>query len=226
MNRSIIRLVIIICGVFLLQITMLGARTDGDESKDRAALSKLQQVALAMHLFHGSHDSFPAHASYKNGKALLSWRVHLLPFLGEKALYEQFRLDEAWDSPHNKKLIAKTPKVYSDSLDEVDKSGKTRFLAPLGLPNVFTGKPTGVRSSDITDGLGKTVIVVEVTAERAVVWTKPDDLAVDTTEPATGLLEEGKDSFNVALADGRARRIPKTTLSKELRAMFTCNGSD
>jgi hypothetical protein len=56
----------------------------------------------------------PAPAIYdKNGKALLSWRVGLLPYLGERALYNQFKRDEPWDSPHNKKLLSKMPKVYA-----------------------------------------------------------------------------------------------------------------
>ena len=47
------------------------------------------------------------------GKALLSWRVALLPFLEENELYKQFHLDEAWDSDHNKKLLAKMPRVFA-----------------------------------------------------------------------------------------------------------------
>ena len=38
----------------------------------------------------------------KNGKPLLSWRAQMLPNLEEIALYEQFHLDEPWDSQHNK----------------------------------------------------------------------------------------------------------------------------
>jgi hypothetical protein len=42
----------------------------------------------------------------------LSWRVGLLPYIGEKALHEQFKLDEPWDSAHNKPLIEKMPEVF------------------------------------------------------------------------------------------------------------------
>ena len=45
----------------------------------------------------------------KDGRALLSWRVAILPYLNEEALYREFRLDEPWDSEHNKKLIARMP---------------------------------------------------------------------------------------------------------------------
>ncbi len=50
----------------------------------------------------------------KNGKPLLSWRVALLPYIEQDALYRQFKLDEPWDSEHNKKLIAQMPKIYGE----------------------------------------------------------------------------------------------------------------
>src|SRR5205823_10918869 len=62
----------------------------------------------------------------KQGKPLLSWRVHLLPFLEQDNLYKQFHLDEPWDSEHNKKLIARMPPVYRSS-DKVAADGRTTF---------------------------------------------------------------------------------------------------
>jgi hypothetical protein len=49
----------------------------------------------------------------KKGKALLSWRVALLPYLDQNNLFNQFHLDEPWDSAHNKKLLSKMPKVFA-----------------------------------------------------------------------------------------------------------------
>ena len=37
----------------------------------------------------------------------------LLPYLGQGALYRQFKLDEAWDSPHNIKLLDRMPRIYA-----------------------------------------------------------------------------------------------------------------
>src|SRR5262249_19374530 len=55
-------------------------------------------------------ESLPPAASYDlQGKGLQSWRVHLLPFLGEDKLYKEFRLNEPWDSDHNKKLLSRMP---------------------------------------------------------------------------------------------------------------------
>ena len=52
-----------------------------------------------------------------NWRPLLSWRVAILPDLGERELYEQFHLDEPWNSPHNLVLVGRMPKVYAHPAD-------------------------------------------------------------------------------------------------------------
>lgn len=75
----------------------------------------LKRLALAIHNYADTNQGqLPLAATVgKNGKALLSWRVELLPYLGEQALYNQFKRDEPWDSPHNKKLLGKMPAIYA-----------------------------------------------------------------------------------------------------------------
>jgi hypothetical protein len=66
------------------------------------AMRNLRQITLALHRYQAIHDVFPAQALVsKDGKRLLSWRVMLLPYLNEAELYQQFKLDEPWDSDHN-----------------------------------------------------------------------------------------------------------------------------
>jgi hypothetical protein len=100
-----------------------GGGLDTPQSEDAAkqlarnkALSRdnLKQLALAMHNYHDVNRTLPLAATTdKKGKALLSWRIALLPYLGEPNLYNQFHLDEPWDSPHNKKLLSKMPAVFA-----------------------------------------------------------------------------------------------------------------
>jgi RNA polymerase sigma factor (sigma-70 family) len=74
----------------------------------------LKNLALALHNYADAHQHLPLAATMgKNGKSLLSWRVELLPYLGEEALYNQFKHDEPWDSPHNRKLLSKMPALYA-----------------------------------------------------------------------------------------------------------------
>jgi hypothetical protein len=105
--------------------SVCAAEDDADKQARRAEQAKndaeaflhsrnsLRQIILAVHKHHDVNRRLPAAYSQKpDGTKLLSWRVHLLPFLGEVELYSQFHLDEPWDSDHNKKLILKMPDVY------------------------------------------------------------------------------------------------------------------
>ena len=75
----------------------------------------MKQLAMAFHTFADANGSFPAaYTADKDGKKLLSWRVAVLPYLGEKELFEEFHQDEPWDSEHNQKLIERMPEVFKN----------------------------------------------------------------------------------------------------------------
>src|SRR5260370_4929892 len=75
-------------------------------ASDRQCANNLKQIGLALHNYNDAYARLPAVANFdKQGKPLLSWRVHLLPFIEQEDLYKEFHLDEPWDSEHNKQLI-------------------------------------------------------------------------------------------------------------------------
>jgi RNA polymerase sigma factor (sigma-70 family) len=76
------------------------------------SLNNLKQILIAIHNYHDTFGHFPTDIRDKNGKPLLSWRVAILPFIEQDALYRAFKLDEPWDSEHNKKLLAQMPVPY------------------------------------------------------------------------------------------------------------------
>jgi hypothetical protein len=184
--------------------------------------NNLKQLALAMHNYHDTYGRFPPSAIYdKNGKELLSWRVELLPFLNEQELYKQFKLDEPWDSPDNKKLLKQMPAVFAatDARGATD----TVYQGFTGKGTIFEGKK-GIGIRDILDGTSNTIMFAE--AAKAVPWTKPDDLPYDPEKPLPklgGLFEGG---FNAALCDGSVRFVAKTVSEKTLRAAITRNGGE
>ncbi len=98
-------------------------------------VTHFKQILLAMHNYYDVHKSFPPAKRQRDaeGKSKLSWRVYLLPFVEQNELYQQFHLDEAWDSPHNKQLLDKMPDVYKsnaygDQSRVTIKPGYTTFL--------------------------------------------------------------------------------------------------
>ncbi len=100
----------------LLPAVMLGAvlPTLRNARSQQQSMSNLHAIVLALHKYHDEMGSFPPAAVFNyDGEPLYSWRVPLLPFLGYAQLYQQFHLDEAWDSPTNKALLAQMPQVYA-----------------------------------------------------------------------------------------------------------------
>jgi len=78
----------------------------------RVSLNNLKQIMLAVHNYESTYGHLPTDVRDPSGKALLSWRVALLPFMEHDALYRQFKLTEPWDGEHNLKLLAKMPRVF------------------------------------------------------------------------------------------------------------------
>jgi hypothetical protein len=180
------------------------------------SLNNLKQIALALHNYHSTYGHFPPAVVYsKDGKRpLYSWRVELLPFLEEQALYSEFHRDEPWDSPHNKKLAARMPKVFSLP-GAPALPGKTYYQVFTGPGTAFAG-PQGSRIADFTDGTSNTLLVVE--AARPATWTEPADLSYsDNQDPRRQVGGRG-DKFQAVMADGRALLVPKSISEASLRA--------
>ncbi len=191
------------------------------------ATTRLHKILLAIRDYETAHHHFPAAASYdKQGKPLLSWRVHILPYLGEQKLYKQFHLDEPWDSEHNKKLIGRMPEVFRSSDNaELAKEGKTTFLAPLGEATVFPDK-RGVRIGEITDGTSNTIFLVDVETSRAVIWTRPEDWHYDPSDPLRGLARRLKDRYIVGMGDTSVRLLQREISKYTMQGAFTRNGGE
>ncbi len=187
--------------------------------------NNLKQIALAMHNFHDSYGAFPPHAIYgKDGKPLLSWRVQILPFIEQDNLYKQFHLDEPWDSEHNKKLLDHMPKIYAVPADEKAlKAHETHYLGFFGKGAFFNGKK-GIRIADITDGTSNTILVVE--ADKAVPWTKPEDLPFEAGKPLPKLGTFWPNGFQAAICDGSVRMLRKDIKPTTLRSLITINGGE
>jgi multidrug resistance efflux pump/WD40 repeat protein len=186
----------------------------------------LTLIALAMHKFAADHDHFPPAATFdKEGKPLLSWRVQLLPFVGQEVLYKEFHLDEPWDSEHNKTLLSKMPKVYVRP-DGKGNPGETNYLGFVGNGAFFDGK-NGLRYPQaFTDGTSNTIMIVE--AAKAVPWTKPEDLPFDPAKPPPriGNRGDGSDVFRVAMCDGSVHTFSNNMKPETLKAFITRDGDE
>jgi hypothetical protein len=193
----------------------------------RQSTLALKQLALGMLMYHDTHKAFPMAAiNDAKGHPLLSWRVALLPYLEEQALYDQFHRDEPWDSEHNKKLISRMPAFFRPSNPKLVEMGKTKFVVPRGTNTVFPADNQKVSFKNITDGSSQTVQIVEASDDRAVIWTRPDDIEVDPNQPGRRLESRSGDGYLMALCDGSVQRIDPKIDNATLAATFTRSGGE
>ena len=202
------------------------------------SLNNMRQLVLASLNYEATFQRLPASYSVNpDGEPLLSWRVHVLPFLDHGELYREFNLDEPWNSPHNRKLIQRMPPVFENPKLKL-KSGYTTYLGVSGKGGLFQPStvangltnsfqsPIGFR--DIVDGTSNTILIVEANEQNAVPWTKPSDLNMDQVkdlvEACSGIWP-GK--VNVAFCDGACQSLDQQKLDQEkLRAMMTRDGGE
>jgi hypothetical protein len=205
-------------GVQMLVEQIRSARGAAEVAVNR---NNLAQIGLALHTFHDANAVFPARANFDGDTPLLSWRVHILPFLDEQALYEQFKLDEPWDSEHNKALLEQIPQVYaSASPAGSSEPGHTRILGVSGAGTLLEGTE-GKSIATITDGSSNTVIVVEAAPDQSVPWTKPEDLDISNEEALQTLLSAAEHGFLALFGDGSVRTLSPSIGMETLRNLFT-----
>jgi RNA polymerase sigma factor (sigma-70 family) len=189
------------------------------------SLNNMKFLGLAMWKYKDANGTFPPAVLYdKKGKPLHSWRVLLLPYLGRKKLFEQFKLDEPWDSDHNKKLLARIPDFYAPVAGKPKHPYATYYQAFVGKGAAFEGKKGMRLPKDFPDGTSNTILFVE--AAKAVPWTKPVDLSYDPKKPLPKLGGMFKEGFNVTLADAGGRFLKRSISTKTLRAAITRNGGE
>ena len=173
-----------------------------------------------------SQPHFPAGLHYRRQRQAAVELARADPALpGENELYQQFHLNEPWDSPHNKKLIARMPAFFKSPGSKVANQGKTNYLTVRGDDTIFPGEEK-ITFAQVTDGLASTIMTVEASDAKAVVWTKPDDFAYDDKKPLAGLVGLRRDGFLAGFADGHVRRIKSSVKPDTLNALFTRDGGE
>jgi Protein of unknown function (DUF1559) len=204
-------------------------------AKTAARRNDMLQIGVAMHNFHDRYKRFPAADSNGERKGQgrkegLSWRVYLLPYLEQKALYDQFNLDEPWDSPHNKKLISQMPAIFANPDAGLNaKDGKTAIHVFVGNNNTpfglkRNGESVGAIIRDIVDGTSNTIMAVEAGPDKAEIWTKPGGLPFDpANNPFDGLGKIPEDGVLAVFCDGYPRTISKSVLPEMLKRLIQHN---
>jgi hypothetical protein len=195
-------------------------------SRRTQSVNHMKQLALAMHNYLNKYDHFPpAVVIGPDGKTPHSWRVELLPFLEQQSLYEQYRMDEPWDSPANRKVLEARPELFGYPGSGQDPTHSAYFVV-VGPKTMFPPGGKGRRIAEIVDGVSTTIMVVE--AKRPIPWTKPEDIPFDPDgpPPQLGGFQPESQGFNVGFGDGSVRFIKETIHPFTLKALLTAQGGE
>jgi hypothetical protein len=203
-------------------------------ASDAVTINQLKNFALAMLNYHDSKGRFPVASTSSffdaNGNPYLSWRVYILPFIEQTALYNRFHMDEPWDSPNNLPMLAEMPALFRSSGDPSD-SATTRFVTLTGPDAPFGFRAAGVsqigpRIIEFADGETNTILVLQTGADKAVAWTKPDDAPFDKNNPLASLGDLSSGKFFASFADGSVRAFGSDISPAIFSALATRNGKE
>jgi hypothetical protein len=210
-------------GIGLLLPAVEKVREAANRSRD---MNNLKQLGLAFHIYADQQNKFPAAVAFKtkDGKPGLSWRVALLPYLEQEALYKQFHLDEPWDSEHNLKLLEKMPDVYRSVSLPDDKPGYTRIKVFTGPHTPFPPEASARLPATFLDGTSNTILMYQ--GNEAVPWTKPVDTPYNPEKPLPALVGPHAGGVLVGMADGSVRMLVPKVTEKTRRALITPAGGE
>lgn len=209
---------------------------NGDEAARRAqCVHNLRKIAEAMQQYEAVHGRFPpAYLVDRQGRPMHSWRVLLLPYLGQQDLYDRYRLDERWDSVHNL-AVTDLPIELFQCLGQPNAAElATNYMMVVG-PHTISNGPQGTKIMEITDRLANTILLVEV-ADSTTRWAEPEDLRIDKIdfvingprrrEISSHHPRKRPQGVNAAFCDGSVRWLKNSTNPELVKAMLTIDGGE
>jgi hypothetical protein len=224
---SIVVVVLLMCGGVLVALLLPAVNAAREAGRRAMCMNNLKQISLAMIVYQQKHGHFPtAVVTSDEGGPPMSWRVAILPEMGEVGLYGTYHAKERWNGPANETLIKAMPRLFRCPSDGGIGEGETSYVMITGEDTIggTPGAP-GVPFR-ISGGLSKTIIVVEVHGLK-IPWTEPRDISLD--ELAQRLRTGGGRighvaSFNAAMADGSVRNFSAKIDPEILRRLSLING--
>ena len=241
-RAAVIVLLILLCGCCLL-LPAFQPRSAREWARIAQCCNNLKQIGLALHNYHDDHGCFPpAYIADADGKPMHSWRVLILPYTEQRALYEQYDLSQPWDGPNNRKLAGQIPSVYQCPSSKVWAGGRpaTNHVAVVG-PKTVWPSAKATKLSDVSDEAANTIMLVEV-ANSDIHWMEPRDLSFEEAlrgiNPPSGMgissrhvwgenyFKYGTPVANFAFADGTVHSLPEGFPVEILEAPLTIDGGE
>lgn len=217
--------VVVVVGLLIL-LLIPASRSSPEASRRNSCLNNLKQISLALLTYEEEHGEFPpAYTVDVEGNRLHSWRTLLLPYLEQQQLFDTIDLTKPWDDPANLKAREAVVEVYVCPSSTVEDE-MTTYLGVFGADCFFSGSEPR-KLSDVTDGTAQTLAVIEVSAEQAVHWMSPHDVAKDVLLAVNSELKSGHPGIvQAARVDGSVCSLSNAIDKQVLGGLLTINGGE
>ncbi|HUY92075.1 MAG TPA: DUF1559 domain-containing protein [Pirellulales bacterium] len=224
-------LALFLFGLPLMGFLLLPAVGSGGSPIRSQCTNNLKQIGLGLQNYADVYRCFPpAYVTDANGKPMHSWRVLILPFIEQQAIYDRYDFNEPWDGPHNSLLAKEMPPIFRCPADQANPGTLTDYVAVVG-PETIWQPDRSVTFQEITDGSSNTIAVVEA-AGLGVHWMEPRDLPFAAVanginpKQGPGISSHHPHAAIGLFADGHTQTIPQSISVKLLRAICTKDGCE
>jgi Protein of unknown function (DUF1559) len=219
------------CSFALIAWLSQGVQSAREAARRSQCLCQYCQILLALHNYHSEFNTLPpAYVADANGKPMHSWRVLLLPYMEQSALYNRYKFNEPWNGPNNITLLNSMPSTFACPSRFSNPTNLTSYVAVTGPGTMFPGAQS-TKLADVTDGTSNTLMIVEISNVN-IPWTAPVDLDVRTMSfqindgKRAGISSKHPGGAIVGVGDGRARWASNSITPGNLRAVLTIAGSE
>ena len=188
------------------------------------AIKNLNQIGLALHRHHDAYSSFPPLAiTDADGTPLLSWRVAILPFIEQEAMWQAIDRSKAWDDPANQLATETVIPTFSTP---VASGPETNIRIPVIEGSLYSEPQTPKTFVQITDGLSNTIAAVVAPDDQRVPWTKPEVWRLDEDNLVESFFGS-RETATVLALDGSVKVLKKSEIGEEqLRGLLTITGKE
>jgi hypothetical protein len=202
------------------------------------AIRNIERIAAALNAYAADHGNYPLPQTIgPDGKPMHSWRVAILPYLGEQTLYDQYDMSQPWDASTNYTLAQRVPSVYRPIGISMH-GNEAGYSLVVGPGTLFPPAPSGgyraLGPRDVNDDPGQTLLIVQsVPASNSFMsWTQPGDLDASLMQgfiggtPGREIGGALPDGAIVATVDGRGHFLSDATPSQTVMALITISGGE
>jgi len=219
---------ILLLPMMLIALLLPAVQAAREAARRMQCSNNEKQMGLALHNYHDGYGALPPlYTVDDEGKPLHSWRVLILPYIEQSALYDQIRLDEPWDSEHNRQFHDQMPDIFKCPSNPTGVNGccYSAIAGGIFIPATEVESVVGKKFQAITDGLSNTLAIVEV--KESFCWMDPTaDITLEEFEQGIRVGSYHAGGFNGVMMDGSVRFLSDVIPSETRRALATPDGGE